>query len=179
MKYVINNDSKLKAKRQGELDCLCGVYSIINATRYLYGSTSKQLFFDILLHLSERNQLYDVVTNGLYINDIGSILKHVVTPQFPTIKRSKPFYFNPNADLTTFWLKSQAFLNNHQGVVLLGLGGKHDHWTISTNITDKLIYLYDSGDLSWISKKYCSTDEGIAKTHIIYPTLTYFLWIES
>ena len=41
-------------------------------------------------------------------------------------------------------------------VVLLGIGGRHDHWTVAIGITRGQITLHDSGDLRVLRRSFCA-----------------------
>ena len=57
---------KMKPYKQGKLDYLCGVYSIVNAVRKLTGvngDESHELFIRIINYLDENKDLRKIIIN--------------------------------------------------------------------------------------------------------------------
>ena len=59
--------SIMKALKQGELDCLCGIYSIVNAVYFVSNKKIKRkpLFNELLLAYMNNWGVYDLLTGGL------------------------------------------------------------------------------------------------------------------
>ena len=186
----------LAAHQQGDLDSLCGIYAIINAVRYLKDikgwKSQAELMKRILDHMEEKGMTKTTVrltTDGTLLYEMASALKHIVCPKYK-IHRSKPYSKNQQTTLDQFLLHCQAFLEqkdkqrgeskaNSKAIILTAIGGKHDHWTLIKQITASRILLYDSSGLSYLGREYCCLrDDELQKTHSIYPTCTYFLWIK-
>ncbi|WP_292573951.1 hypothetical protein [Methylomonas sp.] len=95
----------MKPYRQGHLDGLCGVYALVNAVNKLCGPLNKReaqaLFLDILEYLESRGPLAYRCVDGIYIQDIASILKHVVCEYYP-ILRYKPSHTRPRISLSLY-----------------------------------------------------------------------------
>lgn len=171
------NIRSVKSFKQGNLDSLCGVYALTNATRYLANLShhkSIQLFNEILSFLDNQDILVNTIQNGIFINYVSAILKNLICVQYP-IERKKPFHRSPNTDIDQFWQFSQEFLTQNNGIIMIGMGGVHDHWSLIKAMTPKTAYLHDSSGLIRISKHNCSTHDGGEKPHTIYPTQAYFL----
>jgi hypothetical protein len=164
---------------QGELDSLCGVYSLVNADQII-NSTAKEspqeLFNSIIKYLDKEGMLADILTEGMNFKTIKMILKEVIGERIPNAEL--PFVGVSNPDLNSFWEEIINFLNskNRKRAVLLGIGGKHDHWTLIESITEKRIRLLDSIGLKRLDRRYCTTayECGLRK-HVLYPAQTYFL----
>lgn len=165
--------------QQGGLDSLCGLYSIINAERFINRSTdeeAQQLFNDLIHYLSRRGLLTKFLINGIIHTQMLIILDKVVGKQRIS-NVSIPFRGVPNPDLTTFWKSMQRFLDGTPGrSIILGLQGYHDHWTVIESITSRSIMLYDSSLIKRLPRSSCTTVYATWKRkHLLLPAQTYFL----
>ncbi len=163
---------------QGGLDPLCGVYSILNAEKIINNTTSEgsqKLFNDIVRQLDKRGILVDVLTGGMRFKTITMLLSEVMSERIPYQK--SPFQGRANPCLSTFWHEMGSFLSARTSrVVLLGLAGEYDHWTVAQSISDKQVKLFDSVGLHVLNRRHCTT--GLAKgerRHMLFPAQTYFL----
>jgi len=184
----------LKAHQQGDVDSLCGIYCLINSVRYLKlvkGWKSQARLMKVILdHMEAKGMTATTLRltyEGTLLNEMASALKYIVCPKY-NIKRAKPYHKNPKTTIEHFLRHCQGFLeqkseskgeHNKKAIILTAIGGRHDHWTLIKQITESRILLYDSSRLTHLSRKYCClpADEN-QTTHIIYPTHTYFLWVE-
>jgi len=165
--------------QQGGLDSLCGLYSIVNAERFINQSTdedTQQLFDDIIYYLSRRRLLRDLLIGGVIHTQMLMILQRVVGKKRIS-KVEIPFRGVPNPDLTTFWKYMQWFLDGTPGrSIILGLQGYHDHWTVIESISNRSIKLYDSALIKRLPRSSCTTVYATWKRkHLLLPAQTYFL----
>jgi hypothetical protein len=165
--------------QQGGLDSLCGLYSIVNAERFINRSVDEEaqmLFNDIVYYLSRRRKLAYLLSEGIIHTQMIQILKRVVGK-----KRISnvwiPWRGLPNPDLTAFWRSMQDFLDGTPGrAIILGLNGFHDHWTVIESITNRSIFLYDSALIKRLPRSTCTTVYPTGKRkHLLLPAQTYFL----
>ena len=174
-----------KPYQQGGMDCLCGIYALMNSVKYLRGCgnsrTYSKLMTNILEHLKRKGRISlitRITQEGTWLEEIASVLKHVICPQY-NIKRAKPYHHNPDTTIEVFILHCQGFLEQKKGIILIGIGGLHDHWTLIYCITETRLLLQDSSQLKYLGKQYCCLpNQKPQKTHVLYPTHTYFLWVE-
>ena len=165
--------------QQGGLDSLCGLYSIINAERFINHSSdeeAQQLFDDLVHFLSRRKLLSKLLIGGIIHTEMLLLLDKVVGKQRISNVQI-PWRGVPNPDLTTFWKSMQGFLDGTPGrAIILGLQGYHDHWTVIENITNRSILLYDSALIKRLPRSSCTTVyiTGTRK-HLLFPAQTYFL----
>jgi hypothetical protein len=165
--------------QQGGLDSLCGLYSIINAERFINRSSdeeTQQLFNDLIHYLSRRGLLTKFLIDGIIHTQMLLILDKVVGKQRIS-NVSVPWRGVPNPDLTTFWKSMQGFLDGSSGrAIILGLQGYHDHWTVIESITNRSINLYDSARIKRLPRSSCTTVYATWKRkHLLLPAQTYFL----
>jgi hypothetical protein len=165
--------------QQGGLDSLCGLYSIVNAERYINHSSdeeTQQLFDDLIYYLSRRGLLSKFLIGGIIHTEMLVILKKVVGKK--RISNVEiPWRGVQNPDLTTFWKSMQDFLDGTLGrAIILGLQGYHDHWTVIESITNRSILLYDSALIKRLPRSSCTTVYATWKRkHLLLPAQTYFL----
>jgi hypothetical protein len=172
---------KLKPYEQGALSSLCGIYSIVNAMRIIRGinnDESKELFAQIVYYLEDSKSFAVSLISGISVTVMGSIFKDVIGDR---MNRSIPFQKQPNVKIGQFWTEMKRFLDEgrtqgEKRVILLSLGGEHDHWTIAHKITKKRIILFDSIGLRHLDRRNCTTREAPSgRRHLMHPTQTYFL----
>ncbi len=165
--------------QQGGLDSLCGLYSIVNAERFINHTSDDEavkLFNDIVKYLSKKRMLAKFLIGGMRLRHMTMVLRDVVGDRI--VGQHLPWAGIPNPDLDTFWKSLQGFLDGtpHRSVIL-GLDGFHDHWTVIESITDKGIFLYDSALIGNLTRTSCtmSKSTGKRRTHWLQPAQTYFL----
>ena len=172
---------KLKPYEQGGLSSLCGIYSIVNAMRIIKGLNNdevKKLFAQIMHYLEENKNLAVSLTSGINITVMGSIFKDVIGDR---LDRAIPFHKQTNIRIGEFWGEMKKFLDEgrtkkEKHVILLGLNGKHEHWTITHSMSKKQIILFDSIGLKHLDRRNCTTRKTSSnRRHLIQPTQTYFL----
>ena len=173
------NGKEMRPYLQGALDGLCAIYSIVNATRIISDigeEESKNLFKQILIYLENTENLSRVLTEGIGLNTIGSILRDAANGKIHD--RNMPFKHRPETSLDEFWSEMISFLDSgSKRVILIGLGGRMwDHWSIVHAISDRQIYFFDSYKLKSLKRSRCTTIRPTAaRPHVLCPTHTYFL----
>lgn len=165
---------------QGRLDALCGIYSIVNGLQIinpLGRNETEQIFIDLVGLLHKKEVLYDAMTNGLLFKDMKELIKSGIMEKYlSTI--SFPFVGKKNQDIADYWNTISDFLNDEQnpGAVIIGLSGKHDHWTVACSISKKSLSLQDSSFLKRLYKKNCTTAVARGqRQHILKPAQSCFL----
>jgi hypothetical protein len=161
---------------QGSLDGLCGVYSIINASKIVNGFNDKkctELFQKIIQFLDSERCLSKLIINGIDINIIGQIMNNVSELK---VKKEQPFRRKPETKLGEFWGEMQNFLEKPNRAILLYLGGVYDHWTVVESMSSKQMKLIDSDGLKQLNRSSVTTGEtDKQRRHQFFPTHTYFL----
>lgn len=164
--------------QQGGLDSLCGLYSIVNAERFINRSSdydAQQLFNDIIHYLSRKRLLAMLLIGGVIHKRMLQILDDVVGERITN--KEIPWRGVPTPELDTFWKSMHDFLDGTPGrAIILGLNGFHDHWTVIETITDRSILLYDSALIKRLPRSRCATLAPNGKRrHLFLPAQTYFL----
>ena len=176
---------KPRPYQQGGLDSLCGVYVLMNAVRYLgprrHLRHYEVLIENVLTHLNNRKKGLSTTARlaggGTYLQEIASVLKTIICPRYG-IRRAKPYHQDPDTTLDHFLSHCQDFLGKSGGIILIGIDGTYDHWTLIREVTDKRVLLYDSNQLQYFRRAHCCLpNDPRLTTHILLPTHTYFLWL--
>lgn len=179
---VINsqNQPHLKPYRQGRIDALCGVYCIINTVHYLCGplnvSQAQKLFAKSMRYLERSNSALSRLQTGTTFEELSDAIENVIIKNY-SINWSRPFYRKRGVSLDFFWTHIQSFIENDGGIVVLCLGGEHDHWTLVRKVTRHSLILFDSAGLSRLPRKNSTTSEDHpTRAHILYRTHVLYLW---
>lgn len=163
---------------QGALDSLCGIYSIINATRKIIKinqEQASQLFKDVINYLDEKWGINRVIIEGISLHDISQVLNEIILLKYP-IEAKAPFWHYPDTPLDIFWKEMNKFYYEPNCVILLGIGGVYEHWTVVKSISEKQIRLFDSCRIKQFNRNKCTTKKTTSKRiHKLFPTHTYFL----
>jgi len=168
---------KLQPYLQGNIDNLCGLYALINATRLvIYPSKIQpELLSRCVSVLTQKKKAGDFIGKGTYSTDINYLLKEVFIKEYP-IRFTKPF--KKTVDLDVYWSKLNKFLHesSNRAVVVLFYTETSGHWTVIREITDNELILFDSKKTRNLKKEICTTIElSHNKTHLIMPTMAYLI----
>jgi hypothetical protein len=166
---------------QGRLDGLCGIYSIVNALRIINNlniNEAERIFIDLTSHLHKKEALFEAMTNGLFFKDMKELITSDVVKPY-CLEQKFPFVGKKNPTLPDYWAELSGYLNNDQNdrtAVIIGLSGKHDHWTVVRTISKTSLYLQDSSWLKRLNRKNCTTATPSGhRQHILKPAQTCFL----
>lgn len=164
--------------QQGGLDSLCGLYSIVNAERFINRSSNEEAqdLFDTMIHyLSRKRLLPKLLMDGIIHTHMLDIMDDVLARK--VVNKEVPWRGMPTPDLDGFWKSMQGFLDGKPGrAIILGLKGFHDHWTVIETITSRSILLYDSARIKRLPRTTCTTFYVTERRkHLLLPAQTYFL----
>ena len=162
--------------KQGDLIGICGVYAIINATKYLFPKDQidlDDLFAFILTKIDERNnpKLLTVILNGMSRRTLVTLYNDVLREYVFHIKKDLDMVAEKkkleSSQIGTAVQEMKEFLDrsNKDGIrriIIVCIDGKISHWTCITRITDKKIELFDGEIKSYnISKFHITKQDGI------------------
>lgn len=176
--------TSFKASAQGSLDGLCGIYAIINACDLLLGNTLNYddragLFCKLTTLLDDGRPIGDIIHDGIGFRKLGELIdvaSRTLALDHAVAIRRKVASKSSAGELEDFWEELRQNVDSAAGrVALLGVGGKHNHWTVVEQVSDKSLTLADSDGLKRFNKSDCDVKED-SKTHHLWPTQTYFLW---
>lgn len=163
---------------QGSIDALCGIYSLINATRLvIYPSRCKpRLLSRCVAALSRKKGSADFINQGTDITDLAFLLKEIFRKEY-SIHTSKPFHKRSKVPLEIFWNTIDEFLHApHRAVVILIHTYHRGHWSVVSEATANKLVLFDSNRTRNLNRKYCTTSDITAtRTRLLFPTMSYFI----
>lgn len=165
--------------QQGDLDMLCGVYSLLNIIQLLSPKSktkSRKLYVKVLRHLekTKHSNLSKVVGSGLTFKDMKQLFNVFLTAE--GLYWELPF--NGGEDLDQYWDVLSSLLNcHHESCIFINITGIHNHWTIVKNITVNTMTLFDSDGLSRLNRRNCCIqDIENDKAHVLWPKNTVFIY---
>lgn len=178
----------IKPYQQGNLDCLCGLYAVINSIRFslrhchpLRKQDCRAIYEELVDHLMDEERLADALTWGLVTPTISRLLniseRWLLETKGITVRHRKPFH---NATRVRF-PKMLGMLSSHlatpnTAVLVLALG-RTDHWTVAHSINNKSLNLFDSSGLHRFGLHSIDSAplEISGKTLHIVPTGLFFI----
>jgi hypothetical protein len=151
--------------QQGDLDGLCGVYAIVNAIRRLRPSLTEPQAEALFAHLMRAVRSLDngraaIAKSGLTYSQLRSLIEaarqHMrKVHQIELVVHNVPEDVRRSWSVAALWRLIGRHVSGHR-VVLLGIAGRHDHWTLAVGITQGQITLYDSGNLRVLRRSLCA-----------------------
>ena len=160
--------------QQGDLDGLCGVYSIVNAVRVLCPELNQEkaewLFALLLQALSDAGVDVSIaVTGGIGRANLGRLIKVAIAYladefEIKLIVRRLPKALRLTSNLGELWQAFEAALSP-TCVAIIGIAGIHSHWTIAAHVTPKQVRLYDSGRITILQRGLCTVGKAVNRHH--------------
>ena len=161
--------------RQGDLDGLCGIYSAVNAVRALCpemnGDDAGWLFDHLVQHLPKVTANASVViANGIGCGDEARLLlkamRYVADEHdIDLAVRRLPKAARRSAGINRLWQAITKALSP-ACVAVLGLAGRHSHWTVAVAASAQQLRLYDSGDMSVLRRNHCTVRTTATRTSL-------------
>jgi hypothetical protein len=169
---------------QGNLDGLCGVYSVVNASLHLSrkrltADQTKELFRSLCDQLGREGRLEDTIVDGMTVRTLGRLIdtsaSFLAAEGCGRIRRKMAC--KTTYGLKEFWDRIVAHIEtNGDGSVILGMGGMYDHWTCVREIDENRISLIDSDGLHRLRRTNCTVGERRkGRHHVLWPTQTFLL----
>ncbi len=170
----------LEPFQQGELDYLCGLYSVINAIRLLVAgsgsplgqSQAERLYAAGIRHLSANSRLRACATSGMGGPEWRNLTDHLcrrVEPMVGIKVRSKRPFARRRPAPEAIYSAIESSLASERPVLLL-LGGTYDHYTVVSGMSAARLLLFDSFGFHWVTRSHCSIGaDPHAKRHQIAP----------
>ena len=156
---------RLKPMRQGDLDGLCGVYSIINAIRWLCPALSEQQaqeLFNVLIDMREKRPMR---------RPLAFIYRGLTRAGLSRLASAATGWaaISPGITLEAEWLAPADHrgdrpaavwrqLERHIGpgtVAIIGLGEQLEHWTVAVAASGRQLTLLDSDGMATVRRDRC------------------------
>ena len=177
--------------RQGSIDNLCGIYSVLNATeivigKFAYSRKRKNrrnqklaLFSDLVGYLAKQGKLKKALTEGIdKIDSPGGMLDIAVKSVWRYQKRrmKKQVAFDQNAATSgAYWERLVSHLGQDGACVIVLLTGRLDHWTCIREITARTLLLADSTGMKYVFRHRCRVGVEEEGMYSLWPNKTYLL----
>jgi len=177
--------------RQGSIDGLCGVYSVMNATEVVIGkfhydrrlkrkaSQRRVLFKNLIGYLAKHDMLEETLIWGFEdIDAKGGLIDIAIksVKKYQKRKLRKQIAFDTDdVTLDAYWEKLTEHLSQPDSAVIISLSGRIKHWTCVRKITPKVLVLSDSSGIRQIARDRCTIETDSRDMYTLWPTLTYFL----
>lgn len=166
----------LRPYQQGELDSLCGLYTVINAVRVavwprrISTSLSQQLFAVGLRALSRARKLMRGLTIGIDEPTLSMVCEAVIG-EASHLLGTKLMTVRPVSGAGWNTARAIRFLRSQVRAgfpVIVGFEGRLDHWTLVTSHSATRLIFHDSSGLHWVAMSaVCLVDDGTNKPHPI------------
>lgn len=177
--------------RQGSIDGLCSVYSVMNATEIAIGkfhydpklkhkaSQQRVLYKNLIAYLAKHDLLEDVLIWGFSdIDTKGGFIDIAIksVKKYQNRKLRKQIAFDTDdVTLDQYWEKLTEHLNQPDSAVIISLSGRIKHWTCVRKITPNALILSDSSGIRRIARDRCTIETECRDMYTLWPTSTYLL----
>lgn len=161
MKTALKQDIAVRPRtisplRQGHLDGLCGLYSIINAIRWasvgqlrMTHQDCKKLLAKMLDHLERQGVLNLTITEGMTTGQLRRMLKvadrWLVKKKQWRLEYERPWQRAPSRpplDQALAIIKGHIAQPNCSAII--GIAGGYNHWSVFAEVASAKIKLFDS-----------------------------------
>lgn len=171
----------IKPAKQGDLDGLCGIYSLVNAVAYLYGKSVRRhhLRRTLIAAFAFEWDVAELIDVGMDIHQLDYVIQNGLEQGFyqqryPLLIR-KPFATEKRLRIDAVIDRMALFLANavppHSRIVLIGT---QRHWTLVHHIDNSCLYLFDSSGQRKAFRHAFSLRAGKVR-HVLRRTAIYYL----
>lgn len=165
--------------KQGHLDGLCGIYSIVNALSLLYGTgiRRRRLFRYLLEQYHQHWSVLDCITDGISEIEMDYLLSKVTryNAKTKTVNIRMPFRYQRGLNSHKVLQACQQFLDAPASQRAIILCDQH-HWSVVTHITDTEVHYFDSCEQRVIARDQFMIKAHARRTQLI-PSAIY--WLDS
>jgi hypothetical protein len=167
--------------RQGSLDSLCGIYSIVNSLAYLYDGriNRRRLRAALLETYQNRWELLKLIEDGMDQHEMDYLIKRVLLAgyyhkHFPVLV-TKPFKSREGLRTKKVLNDITYFLNSakYTGCRLVLIGNQY-HWSLVKRANECFLYLFDSTGMKKSFRSSYSLISGRTAYELI-PDAIYFI----
>lgn len=182
----------MKPYRQGSLDQLCGVYTVVNAVRAasLYvdrmpKTAGSELFGVLAEHLEARRLLAKALTYGVTSPTMSQLLQvarsWVEDRRGRRLTWTKPYHTQPQACPRLVIEHISRHLDTLGSAAIIGVYGRLEHWTVVDEVSEKSIKLSDSYGITLIRRRSLQLALGMEEQArlSLAPTCVFLLRLDQ
>lgn len=149
-------------------------------TRHRLGGLTKdareELFRALCNELSCSTRIGDAIVDGLGFRQVGKLIDLAGRLTKSGINRVVAFKSESSPYLPTYW----KALGNHlsaspRNTVIMGISGRHDHWTVVRRVNSCRVELADSDGIHYFRKNGCAETDEDERKICPWPTQTYLI----
>jgi hypothetical protein len=151
-----------KPKRQGQLDCLCGIYSIVNSFKQVLGSSLDEDDVKLLFEACCRSVAAWPVTlwKGLDFEELMDVIKRAenIEPRlFEAVEFSFPFEKSTPPTSKMYWQRFHTLFEEYpEGCAIIGMTHPDAHWVVALPKSEKQLSIHDPRAVGPIATKNIS-----------------------
>lgn len=137
---------KVTPSRQGDLDSLCGFYSVANMMYWLYGNKIKRkaLFKSLLQHYSQHWPLLECLTAGIGSSQMDILLEHLSQGRYKRypVTITRPFKLQKPLSKNKILRAIEIYLegNDSRAIIIRD----QFHWSVIIHADSQNLYFFDS-----------------------------------
>ena len=165
--------------KQGHLDGLCGIYSIVNALNWLYGTAirRRRLFRYLLEQYHQHWSVLDCITDGICEIEMDYLLSRATryNAKTKTLNISMPFRYQRGLSSHRILQACQKFLDEQTSKRAIILCDQH-HWSVVTYISDTQVHYFDSCEQQVIARDQFMVKAHAQRTQLISSAI---YWLEG
>ncbi len=149
-------------KKQGHLDGLCGVYSIINSFKQVLGKSLKEEDVQLLFEACCRSVSAWPATlwEGLEFDELKELIERAKISEpdlFKVVKVTFPFANSTPPTSEAFWSKFHALFEKYpESCAIVGMTHPHFHWVAVTRKSQKQLDIHDPSPTGSVKTKNIS-----------------------
>lgn len=175
----MTDDRGIRASQQGELDCLCGAYCVVNMLSWLYdGRVKRRLLMNRLIQTyQQRWPLHEWLTEGIEHNRLDWLMAKVLqkghySRQFP-VQITRPFAGKRGLTDGQLFREMQRFLDvtDHSRLIMLS---DQFHWSLMVKMDEDTLCFFDSNGRTTMPRKAFSLRTGVTRRQL-FPDAIYFI----
>ncbi|EDX3113850.1 hypothetical protein B6O77_000868 [Salmonella enterica subsp. enterica serovar Mississippi] len=166
----------IEPARQGDLDSLCGFYSIVNMMYWFYGKRiRRKILFNVLInYFSDHWPVRECLTMGIDSSQMDILLNFLKQGRYSKypVNITQPFRIKrPNNKVGILRDFRKYLASGHERVILVG---DQFHWSVVTGIDKDNFYFFDSCNYRVAPHSNYSLRKQIGKIQL-YPEGIYFI----
>ncbi len=147
----------IKVYKQGNLDGLCGLYSLINAYKLITTRTHRKFYACSLFRRSIKHigkeRILEVLEQGINVNLLLNMNKQIFQKKYPKVQLKRPF-LRKKVGIEEKMKEISSILFHRKGVIIIGLYNKYiNHWTVICAENEYAYILADSDSLRLLKKQ--------------------------